>query len=162
FGAALILCSLVPAGRAAFSLWSDITRDTRYFGSNPIQEGEHYLGEWALRFLVLTLLVTPVRQLSGWNWLAQPRRTLGPFAFTYGLLHWLTYVFLDNQLDFKDLIEDIMRRPYILIGSASLLLMLPLAVTSTTGMIRRLGGKRWNLLHKLVFPACILGVIHFW
>lgn len=162
FGVALFLLSLIPALIAAGSLASDLTRGTRFFGSNPIQRGEHFLGEWALRFLVLTLLITPLRQTLGLNWLAKHRRTLGLFAFTYALLHWLTYVFLDVQLDLRDLIEDIARRPYILIGTAGLLMMLPLALTSTTKMIQRLGGRRWNLLHMLIYPACVLGVIHFW
>jgi methionine sulfoxide reductase heme-binding subunit len=162
FGAAVLIASALPALYAAFGLISDITRRTRYFGSNPVKEAEHFLGEWALRFLVLTLLITPLRQILKWNWLAKHRRTLGLYAFTYAMLHWLVYALLDIQLDVQELITDITKRPFILVGSFALLLMLPLAVTSTTKMIARLGGRRWNLLHKLVYVAAILGVVHFW
>ncbi len=162
FGAALVVLSLVPAGYAIFALASDILRGTRMLGSNPVKEGEHFLGEWTLRFLVATLCVTPLRQVFGWNWIAKHRRTMGLFAFTYGLLHWLTYVLLDIQLDVGELVADVAKRPYILIGSVALLLMLPLALTSTKKMMARLGGKRWNRLHILVYVSCVLGVIHFW
>ena len=127
FGVALFVLSCVPALIAVAAMASDLTRRTRYFGSDPIKEGEHFLGEWTLRFLIFTLMVTPIRQLLGWNWTARHRRTLGLFAFAYGLMHWLTYALLDVQLDFKDLVEDIAKRPYILIGTAGLLLLLPLA-----------------------------------
>lgn len=162
FGPFLIVASLLPASYALFGLASDILRGSRIFGSNPIQEGEHFLGEWTLRFLVLTLLVTPLRQILKWNWLARHRRTMGLFAFTYGLLHWLVYVLLDIQLDFQDMVADIIKRPYILVGSLALLLMAPLALTSTKGMIARLGGRRWNQLHRLVYASAVLGVVHFW
>jgi len=162
FGAALILASLIPATYAVYGLASDILRGTRVFGSNPIKEAEHFLGEWTLRFLVLTLAITPVRQLFKWNWLARHRRTLGLFSFAYGLMHWLVYILLDIQLDPSDMVADIIKRPYILVGSLSLLLMLPLALTSRKAMIARLGGKNWNRLHKLVYVSAVLGVIHFW
>jgi len=162
FGAALVLASLVPAVYALFALASDILRGTRLLGSNPIKEGEHFLGEWTLRFLVLTLAVTPLRQILGWNWLAKHRRTLGLFAFAYGVMHWLVYILLDVQLDLDELVTDVIKRPYILIGSLGLLLMLPLAITSTKKMIARFGGKRWNRLHKLVYASAVLGVVHFW
>lgn len=162
FGAVLIFASAIPATYAVFAMASDILRGTRIFGSNPVKEGEHFLGEWTLRFLVATLLVTPLRHIFRWNWIAKHRRTLGLFAFAYGVLHWLTYVFLDIQLDLAELLTDIAKRPYILVGSLSLLLMVPLAITSTRKMIARLGGKWWNRLHKLIYLSCILGVIHFW
>lgn len=162
FGAVLILASLLPAAYAIFGLASDILRGTRVFGSNPVKEGEHFLGEWTLRFLVATLAVTPLRQLFKWNWIARHRRTMGLFAFAYGVMHWLVYVLLDIQLDVGELVTDVAKRPYILIGSLGLLLMMPLAVTSTKKMIARLGGKRWNQLHRLVYLTCVLGIIHFW
>ena len=162
FGAVLIALSLIPAAYAIFGLASDILRGTRILGSNPVKEGEHFLGEWILRFLVATLAVTPLRQVFKWNWIAKHRRTLGLFAFAYGVMHWLVYVLLDIQLDVDELVTDVAKRPYILIGSVGLLLMLPLALTSTKRMMARLGGKRWNQLHKLVYLSCILGVIHFW
>ena len=162
FGPALFLASLIPAAYAVYGLASDILRGTRVFGSNPIKEGEHFLGEWTLRFLALTLAITPLRQLLSWNWLARHRRTLGLFAFAYGVMHWLVYILLDIQLDFAEMAADIVKRPYILVGSLSLLLMVPLALTSTTKMIARLGGRNWNRLHKLVHASAVLGVIHFW
>ena len=162
FGIVLLIASLLPAAFAIYGLTSDILRGTRIFGSNPIKEGEHFLGEWTLRFLVLTLAVTPLRGILKWNWLAKHRRTLGLLAFSYGLLHWLAYILLDIQLDLDEMVTDIAKRPYILVGSLSLLLMLPLALTSTKGMIARLGGRRWNRLHRLVYAAAVFGTMHFW
>ena len=162
FGAVLVFASLLPAAYAVYALGSDILRGTRLLGSNPIKEGEHFLGEWTLRFLVLTLMITPLRQLLKWNWLAKHRRTLGLFAFGYGVMHWLVYILLDIQLDMDEMVTDVIKRPYILIGSLGLLLMLPLAPTSTKKMIARLGGQRWNRLHQLVYVTSVLGVIHFW
>lgn len=162
FGLILILLSLAPAAYAIYGLASDILRGTRVFGSNPVKEGEHFLGEWTLRFLVMTLLVTPLRQTFKWNWLARHRRTLGLFAFSYGVMHWLVYILLDIQLDVQEMLTDIVKRPYILVGSLALLLMTPLALTSTKKMIARLGGRRWNNLHKLIYVSAVLGVIHFW
>ena len=162
FGPLLVTASLLPAAYAIFGLASDILRRTRILGSNPVKEGEHFLGDWTLRFLIAALAVTPLRQMLKWNWLARHRRTLGLFAFSYGLLHWLVYILLDIQLDLDEMVTDIIKRPYILIGSFALILMIPLAVTSTKKMIARLGGKRWNRLHKLVYVSSVLGVVHFW
>ena len=162
FGVALIAASLLPAAYAVYGLASDILRGTRVLGSNPIKEGEHFLGEWTLRFLIFTLAITPLRQILKWNWLAKHRRTLGLFAFAYGVMHWLVYIFLDIQLDLQEMMTDVIKRPYILIGSLGLLLMVPLALTSTKRMIARLGGKLWNRLHKLVYVTSVLGVVHFW
>jgi sulfoxide reductase heme-binding subunit YedZ len=161
FSAALIVASCIPALFAIGALASDILGGTRYFGSNPIKEGEHFLGEWTLRFLIFTLAVSPLRQLTGWNWLAKHRRTMGLFAFGYVMLHWLTYALLDVQLDWNDLMKDLLKRPYIYVGMAALVLMIPLAITSTKTMIRRLGGKKWNRLHQLIYLICLLGVIHY-
>jgi methionine sulfoxide reductase heme-binding subunit len=162
FAPSLLVASGLPAAFAIAALASDILTGTRYLGSNPIKEGEHFLGEWTLRFLIATLAVTPLRALLGWHWLAKHRRTLGLFAFSYGVLHWLTYALLDVQLDWADLEKDLTNRPYIMVGMAGLLLMLPLALTSTAAAIRRLGGRRWSRLHQLIYPVCVLGVIHFW
>jgi sulfoxide reductase heme-binding subunit YedZ len=162
FGPLLFAASLLPLGYAIYGLASDIVRHTRILGSNPVKEGEHFLGDWTLRFLIAALAITPLRQVLKWNWLARHRRTLGLFAFAYGLAHWLVYILLDIQLDLEEMVTDISKRPYILIGSLALFLMLPLAVTSTKKMIARLGGRRWNKLHKLVYVSSVLGVIHFW
>jgi len=162
FSPVLLTASCIPALVAIAGMASDILAHTRYFGSDPVKEGEHFLGEWTLRFLALTLCVTPLRQLLGWNWLAKHRRTLGLFAFATLTFHWLTYALLDVQLDWGDLLKDLMKRPYIMIGMAALVLMLALALTSTRDSIRRLGGRRWNQLHALIYVICVLGVIHFW
>jgi sulfoxide reductase heme-binding subunit YedZ len=161
FPIALIVASCIPAAVAIGALASDILGGTRFFGSNPIKEGEHFLGEWTLRFLIATVAVTPLRQVLGWNWLAKHRRTMGLFAFGYVMLHWLTYGLLDVQLDWNDLVKDLAKRPYIMIGMAGLVLMVPLAITSTKAMIRRMGGRKWNRLHKLVYVIGVLGVIHY-
>lgn len=162
FSWALFVASCLPAAYAIFALASDILGRTRHFGSNPINEGEHFLGRWALRFLIATLAVTPLRGLLGWHWLAKHRRTLGLFAFSYVVLHWLTYGLLDVQLDWIVLKEDLGKRPFIMIGMAGLLLLLPLALTSSAAAVRRLGGRRWRRLHQLIYVISVLGVIHFW
>jgi len=130
-------------------------------GANPIEELLHELGRWGLKFLLLTLLITPLRRWTGWNWLLRFRRMLGLFAFFYILLHFLTYAVLDQGLEFALIIEDVIERPYITLGMAGLLMLLPLAVTSTKGMMRRLG-KRWQKLHRLVYLIAIAGVWHFY
>ena len=152
--------SCIPLLVTVAWLASDLVAHTRHLGSNPIKEAEHMLGEWTLRFLMFTLFVTPLRQLLGWNWLAKHRRTLGLFAFAYGSTHLLTWMLLDVQLDWMDIMTDIVKRWYILIGMTAWLLMLPLAVTSTAKMIKRLG-KRWVPLHNLIFVTVVLGCIHF-
>jgi sulfoxide reductase heme-binding subunit YedZ len=162
FAPALLVAASLPAAYAVFALASDLTRRTRYFGSNPINEGEHFLGLWCLRLLVLTLCVTPLRELLGWGWLGRHRRTLGLFAFGYAALHWLVYALLDVQLDWAGLLEDLAKRPYIMVGMGGLAVLLPLALTSSAAAIRRLGGRRWALLHRLVYVAAVLGVVHFW
>ena len=161
FVPALFVVALLPAVIGVAGTASDLLADTRFFGSNPIKAVEHYFGQWTLRFILATLCITPARHLLGWNWLAKQRRTLGLFAFGYLMLHWLAYAVLDVQLDWHDLTIDLAKRPYIMIGMAALLLMVPLAVTSTKGMIRRLGGQRWNRLHQLIYVISVLGVIHF-
>ena len=153
------LCALViliPAGMIA----SDLLYGTRLLGSNPIKEGEHVLGEWTLRMLMITLFVTPVRQLTGWNWLQKYRRRFGVWAFAIGCAHLLTWAGLDVQFDWGDIMTDLMKRWYIMIGMAGLLLMLPLAITSTAAMVKRLG-KKWVPLHRLIYVIVVLGCIHF-
>jgi methionine sulfoxide reductase heme-binding subunit len=131
-------------------------------GANPIEKITRTTGYWTLVFLFITLSVTPLRRLSGWQWLVRLRRMLGLFAFFYGTLHFLTYLVLDQFFDWDGIVRDILKRPYITVGFPSFLLMLPLAVTSTNAMIRRLGGKRWQRLHRLVYVCSIGGVAHFW
>ena len=130
-------------------------------GANPIEELIHRCGKWGLKFLLITLAVTPLRWLTGAGWLLRFRRMLGLFAFFYVSLHFLAYAGLDQRFDLSVILEDIAERPYITIGFAALVLLLPLALTSTNGMMRRLG-PRWKKLHRLVYPIAILGVWHFY
>ncbi len=130
-------------------------------GANPIEELLHQLGRWGLKFLLLTLTITPLRRWTGWNGLIRFRRMLGLFAFFYISLHFTVYAVLDQGLDLSVMIEDVIERPYITLGMTGLLLMIPLAATSTKGMMRRLG-KRWQKLHRLVYVIGIVGVWHFY
>jgi methionine sulfoxide reductase heme-binding subunit len=130
-------------------------------GADPIKEMLHTCGKTALNFLMLTLFVTPVRQLTGFAHLIRLRRMLGLFSFTYALLHFSVYLILDRGLDLASVLIDIAKRPYITIGFAALLLLLPLAVTSTNKMMRRLG-RRWQQVHRLVYPIAVLGVWHYY
>lgn len=167
FGVVLVVAALVPAAVIVYALITDLFYGASHLGADPVKEGEHLLGNWTLRFLVLTLLITPLRRLTGWNWIAKHRRTLGLFAFGYACLHLLTWFLLDMQFfisDFvgwKELKEDVLDRPYITIGMLAFLLMVPLALTSTKRMIARLG-KNWRRLHRLVYVSAVLGTIHFW
>ncbi len=130
-------------------------------GTNPVEELLHQLGLWGLKFLLLTLAVTPVRRWTGWHWLIRYRRMLGLYAFFYLLLHFLTYAILDQSLDARAILADIVKRPYITLGMAGLLLLVPLAITSTRNMMRRLG-SRWQTLHRLVYVVAVFGVWHFY
>lgn len=129
-------------------------------GANPVEEITHVTGKWALRFLVLSLTVTPLRRLTGWRMLTLERRTLGLFAFLYAALHLTTYVTLDLEFDWASLGEDIRKRPYITVGFSTFCLLLTLASTSTRAAARRLG-SRWKQLHRLVYLAGIGAVVHF-
>jgi methionine sulfoxide reductase heme-binding subunit len=134
---------------------------THTLGANPIDEITDQTGIWTLRMLLITLAVTPARRLTGWNRLIQQRRMLGLFAFFYGSLHFLTYIWLDQSFVLEDIIADVMERPFITVGFASFTLLIPLAVTSTAAMIKRLGGKWWQRLHRLVYVIAIGGVVHY-
>jgi sulfoxide reductase heme-binding subunit YedZ len=152
--AAFVLAALPAVVLAVDGLRGNLTAD-------PIEEITHRTGWWALTLLMVTLAVTPFRRLTGWNQLVQLRRMLGLFAFFYAALHLLTYVVLDLFFAFDILLEDVMERPYITVGFAAFLMLLALAVTSTKGSIRRLG-RRWRQLHRLVYLAALLGVVHFY
>ena len=128
--------------------------------ADPVKETEHGLGEWTIRFLFASLAITPLRHWLGWNWLAKHRRTLGLYAFAYLTLHWIAYAFLDVQLDLAELMKDLLKRPYIYLGMTALVLMIPLAITSTKAMIRRLG-RNWSRLHRAVYVVAVLGVVHY-
>ncbi|MGU3399538.1 protein-methionine-sulfoxide reductase heme-binding subunit MsrQ [Brucellaceae bacterium D45D] len=149
----LYAAGFVPA------IWTFYLGATGGLGADPVKTFEHMLGLWALRFLVLTLLITPIRDLSGIS-LLRYRRALGLLAFYYAVLHFATYMVLDQALNLATILTDITRRPFITIGMASLVLLVPLALTSSNWSIRKLG-RRWAALHKLVYVAAAGGAIHF-
>lgn len=130
-------------------------------GANPVEKIQDTLGIWGLRLLLATLAVTPLREIGGWTRLQLFRRMLGLFAFAYLLLHFLFYLFVDQAFDWPQLVADIIKRPYITVGFAALMLLVPLAATSTRRAMRRMG-RRWQTLHRLVYPAAVLGCVHFW
>ncbi len=154
---AVFLACLIPA----FHAIGDVYGVTGNLGANPVENLQDRFGNWGLRFLIIALAVSPLRLGSGWNWPARFRRMLGLFAFFYVLMHFLTWLFLDQGLYLSAIAEDIVKRPFITIGFAAFLVLLALALTSTAGMRRRLG-RRWQKLHNWVYVAAILGVWHYW
>jgi sulfoxide reductase heme-binding subunit YedZ len=158
---AIWLIVLAPGTLTVAALLSDFLLGTRWLGANPVKEGEHLLGTWTMKYLVATLAVTPIRRVTGWNWLQRDRRTLGLAAFFYGLVHFLWYALVDIQLDGAQLAEDLTKRTYIIVGFAALLVMLPLALTSTRAAVARLK-RRWTSLHRLVYVVPVLGAVHWW
>jgi sulfoxide reductase heme-binding subunit YedZ len=154
-GKALVfLACLVPLGRLGLDAWRD------HLGANPIEVITRSTGTWTLVFLLATLAVTPLRRISRWDSLIKFRRMLGLFAFFYASLHFATYIWLDQFFDFRAAMRDIAQRPFITAGFLSFVLLIPLAVTSTRGMIRRLG-RRWQQIHRLVYLIAIGGVVHY-
>ena len=131
-------------------------------GANPVEFATRSTGVLTLVFLFLTLAVTPLRKLTKANWLIKLRKMLGLYAFFYGALHLLTYVWFDKFFSVPEIVKDTLQRRFILVGMASFLLMVPLALTSTNAMIKRLGGKRWAKLHKLIYATAVGGVVHYW
>lgn len=130
--------------------------------ANPGEFIDRETGRWTLRFLLITLAVTPLRSLTGWNWLLRFRRMLGLFAFFYGVMHLSSYVTFRRVFDVDEIARDIVERPFMTVGFMALLLMIPLAATSTSAMVRRLGAKRWLALHRLVYVIAPLGALHYW
>ena len=151
----LFVLSLVPFARLIVLGFQDA------LGANPIEFITHSTGFWTLTFLCITLTVTPLRRLSGWQVLIRLRRMLGLFAFFYAVLHFTTYIWFDQWFSLEEIIKDIWKRPFITVGFAAFVLLLPLAITSTNRMMRRLG-RRWAQLHRLVYVIVVLGVVHFW
>jgi sulfoxide reductase heme-binding subunit YedZ len=131
-------------------------------GANPVEFFLRATGVLTLLTLIATLCVTPLRKIFGWNELIKLRRMLGLYAFFYASVHLCTYIVLDRGLDLRGTVDDVIQRPFIAIGMASFLMMVPLAITSTNAMIKRLGGKRWQKLHRLIYLIAVGGVIHFW
>jgi len=150
------MACLVPAGRL---VWQALHAQ---LGANPIERVTHETGDWILIFLVFTLSVTPARRVLRAPELIRFRRMLGLFAFFYAFLHFSTWIGLDKFFDWSDMLHDIRKRPFITVGFTGFVLLLPLAVTSTAGWIRRLGGKRWQAVHRLIYAAATAGVIHYY
>ncbi|MBI3637730.1 MAG: sulfoxide reductase heme-binding subunit YedZ [Candidatus Rokubacteria bacterium] len=146
---------LAPLAWLLWRTWSDD------LGANPVSEITNTLGDWTLRILLTTLAVTPLRMVTGWGWPPTLRRLIGLFAFFYVVLHFLTWVVIDHFFNWRQMGPDIVKRPYITIGMLGLLTLTPLAITSTAGMIKRLGARRWKRLHRLAYIAGTLGVLHF-
>ena len=119
-------------------------------------------GDWTLYFLCITLAVTPLRRFTGWNWVVRLRRMLGLFAFFYALLHFTCFFWFDHFFDIAAMLKDVVKRPFITVGFIAFVLLIPLAATSTNAMVRRLGGKRWQWLHRLIYLIAPLGILHFW
>jgi methionine sulfoxide reductase heme-binding subunit len=142
-------------------VWLFYAAYANLLGANPAEKLIRATGDWTLRLLCITLAVTPLRQITGWHALARLRRMLGLFTFFYACLHFLGFAWLDQGFDVAAIIQDINKRPFILVGSAALLSMLPLAATSFNGAIKALGAKRWQALHRLVYATAMLGVLHF-
>jgi sulfoxide reductase heme-binding subunit YedZ len=150
-----LLC-LVPLG---ILIWRALTAK---LGANPVEFIQHTTGDWTLRFLVITLGITPLRKLLKLPDLIRFRRMLGLFAFFYACLHFLTYLGPDQSFDLAAMWKDVAKRPFITVGFTAFVLLIPLAITSTAGWIRRLGGRRWQLLHRLIYISAICGVIHYY
>jgi sulfoxide reductase heme-binding subunit YedZ len=131
-------------------------------GANPIEHAIRTLGLLALIFLLLTLCVTPARKLTGWNWLSHFRRMLGLFAFFYALAHFAVYLGFYQGFSLPGVIKDTLARPFILLGMTALACLTPLALTSTNGIIKWMGGRRWQRLHRLIYPGAMAGVVHYW
>jgi methionine sulfoxide reductase heme-binding subunit len=152
---AVFLLCLAPIACLAFAALTD------RLSANPIKDITEDTGTWALRLLLLTLSITPFRKLTGWNELIRYRRMVGLYAFFYGFLHFLTYAWLDQFFSIPDIVQDVYKRPFITAGFSAFVMLIPLAITSTKKWIARLGGRRWQLLHRLTYVGAISGVVHY-
>lgn len=153
---ALFVAALLPFTHLVVFAFAD------RLGANPLEVITHDTGDWTLRFLCLTLSLTPLRHLTGASWLLRMRRMLGLYAFFYATLHFTAFLWFDHFFDVDEMAKDVLARPFITAGFTAFLLLLPLAATSTDAMIRRLGGRRWRRLHRLVYLIAVLGVLHYW
>jgi len=151
----IFLAALIPLARLG---WKALHGG---LGANPIEVITHSTGDWTLILVLATLTITPLRRVTRQYWLIGVRRMIGLFAFFYGMLHFTTYIWLDKFFDLHEMFKDIAKRPFITVGFSAFVLLIPLALTSTTGWIRRLGGKNWQRLHRLIYMTGILGVIHY-
>ena len=155
FKVAVFFAALIPLGRLGWKAYQG------NLGANPIEVITHSTGDWTLIFLLLTLSITPLRRITGWQSWIRFRRMLGLYAFFYVLLHLTTWLWLDKFFDVHEMLADVLKRRFIMAGMTALLLMTPLALTSTKGWIRRLG-RRWQKLHRLIYFSAIAGVVHYW
>jgi len=153
---ALFLLCLVPLGALLWRFFSG------RLGANPVEFVQHATGDWTLRFLVFTLCITPLRKLLKLPEMIRFRRMLGLFAFFYACLHFLTYIVPDQAFDLSAMWKDVAKRPFITVGFTAFVLLIPLAITSTAGWIRRLGGRRWQMLHRAIYVSAVCGVIHYY
>jgi sulfoxide reductase heme-binding subunit YedZ len=153
--AGLFVLALVPFARLAY-----LTLTQQFV--EPLEAITRGTGDWVLYLLCITLAITPLRKLSGWNWVIKLRRMAGLFAFFYAFLHFLAFLWFDHFFDLAEMWRDVVKRPFITVGFTAFVLLIPLAATSTNGMIRRLGGKRWQWLHRLIYLIAPLGILHFW
>ncbi len=154
---ALFIACLIPFAKLPIAFF------TNTFGPDPIGDITHTTGIWALNLLIATLAISPLRKLTHWNWLTRLRRTIALYAFFYASLHMLGYLLFDQLFDWTEINKDITRRPYMMAGFISFALMVPLAITSTTAMMKRMGGRYWILLHRLAYPVATAAVLHyFW
>lgn len=154
----LFLLALLPLAHLSYGAFAN----PEILGANPAEFITRATGDWALRMLLVTLSLTPLRRITGWNWVLRLRRMAGLFAFFYAVLHFSSYVSFDHVFDIGAIAMDIVKRPFITVGFVCLLLLVPLALTSTNAMVKRLGGRRWLQLHRLVYVVAPLGVLHFW
>lgn len=155
FKPVIFLACLGPLAHLAWKAYNGL------LGANPIEVITHSTGDWTIRLLLVTLAITPLRKLTGQLWLIRYRRMFGLFAFFYGVLHFLTYIWLDKFFNLHEMLADVGKRRFITVGFTGFVLLIPLAITSTSGWIRRLGGRRWNLLHRLIYVSAIAGVVHY-
>ena len=153
--AAVFVLALLPFLRMAWLVAQQVPVE-------PLEFLTRGTGDWTLYFLCITLAVTPLRRLSGWNWVIKLRRMLGLFAFFYALLHFTCFLWFDHFFDVAEMLKDVVKRPFITVGFIAFVLLIPLAATSTNAMIRKLGGKRWQQLHRLIYVIAPLGILHFW
>jgi methionine sulfoxide reductase heme-binding subunit len=154
--AVIFLLGLAPLAAIVWPFWR------RYTIPNPLEFIQHATGDWTLRFLVITLTITPLRKLLRVPELIRFRRMLGLFAFFYACLHFTTYLWFDKVFDVSEIWKDVYKRPFITVGFTAFVLLIPLAITSTAGWIRRLGGRRWQMLHRAIYVSAVCGVIHYY
>lgn len=153
--ALLFVLALLPCARLAY-----MTVAGQFV--EPLEAITRGTGDWVLYLLCITLAITPLRRLTGWNWVLRLRRMAGLFAFFYAFLHFLAFLWFDHFFDLAEMWKDVLKRPFITVGFIAFVLLIPLAVTSTNGMIKRLGGKRWQWLHRLIYLIAPLAIVHFW